>query len=246
MTVPSAPRGRFNIPRLAGAVEWESLGLLREIVALRVGYYGVFLIPILAYAVLEWNRIAPFLIKDMPPVELPKILFFIFLGSMFLALGHLLNEVLCPKLIKLHGTLHRYQSTLAEYVANQDAIFRAAQTAEQLIILHEIRMKLPSEQGSPELEELTRRTAAATARAIAQSWQLPDSSLPLLTGHQKEWDAANTRLPVVRWAIATLYGLAAAVAAGLAVVQLGRVLCATFGSQIASHDPIGRLFNLCH
>ncbi len=246
MTSSLAPRGRFNIPRLAGTVEWESLGVLREIVALRVGYYGVFLIPILAYAVLEWNRISPYVIKDLPPVELPKILFFMFLGSMFLAVGHLLNEVLCPKLIKLHGTLHRYQSSLAEYVDNQDAIFRATHTASALRFNEEIMMRLSPGHQSPELEDLVRRAAAALARVAVRNQELPDSNVPLLTEHQKEWDAANKRLPIVRWTIAILYSLAAIVAAGLAVVQLGRVLCATFGRQVAGDDSVGCLLNFCY
>jgi hypothetical protein len=231
-------RGRFNLPALAGALEWESLALLRSVSILRIGYLGVVVVPTLAYAIVEWNKLLP-----NHQIELPLALFLTFLGSTFLATGHLLNETLCPKLIKLHGTHHRYRMFLSEFISCEDTIFRAAETSEKLLVMEQLLAKLRDLGASPDQIGLV---AEATAAKILELLQVPQPDEPTITDHAEIWGTANNSRPVVRWIIAIFYGAAALIAGWLALRQLGRVLCAAFPSQLTGDRTISCLFDfLC-
>lgn len=84
-------------------LKWEKLSEIRKIGILQLGYVGAVGVPI--YANLISNI-------DIVVIKLPWNLALLFLGSIILSIGHLLNEVYCPSVIKQYKNSTEYRSSI--------------------------------------------------------------------------------------------------------------------------------------
>jgi hypothetical protein len=195
-------------------IEWESVSPLRSIVVLRVGYLGAAAVPVIAYGIVLWNDWHPY----RKPIHLPFNLFLTFLASTLLSVGHLLNEIFVPKLIKTYGTLHYYRRVLAEFVTNQKTITQADLESMQLQFSSDLEAKLPGHPLSA-LDEI----AAGMAGTLSKYMTMPSKDHKPLTECDKDWKAANECRPWMKLFIVVCYISAGGIAAYLALVQLCRV-----------------------
>lgn len=219
--------GRLAIPKASTAFEWDSLGFLRAIGLLRVGYVGTVAIPIYAYCVQSWNAWA-----DLHPpalkLVLPMSLFAAFVGSVLLSVAQLLNEVFCPKVVKVYGTYRGFHSYVAEYVANERVIGGAAWEVEKTEIDEAARRHLPQADDSVR-STLSAVVATHVATVIAtQTTPLPGDQA--LVTHRTQWEIANTAFAPVRYTIGICYVTAALIAAGLIVWQIPRMFSLVVGA----------------
>ena len=101
---------KFKVDRQFGPFTWAGLSALRTLSFLKIGYVGAIGIPIAAYMLRNAQSVGM-------DVRLPVTLFWMYLGSMLLALGHLLNEIACPYLLKKFPVLHEFRAQLAQSFA---------------------------------------------------------------------------------------------------------------------------------
>lgn len=204
----------MNLPKLAGALEWESLGLLRRIATLRIGYFGTVFIALVAYGIEAWNQAFP-----AKRIALPVSMFFAFLGSALLTVGHLLNEILCPKVIKVHTSLREYQASVAAHVDHEDAIVGAGKASDRLRLANDMSGRLPANIPDA-LRDRVAQAADALAQAFSDIAQLPSPNEPLVTNYRQVWEDANQALRGVRYVIGGCYIAAAVIGVGLLLQQV--------------------------
>lgn len=214
-------KGIYVQPRLPGFLTWEALGAAREVSILRIGYFGSVVVPALAYGIEIWNRAHPAL-----RVALPDDFFITYLGTILLGMGHLLNELCVPRLVKMHGTLQGYEHALAEIAANRNVIFKAGQASAHFIALEKLRSAFSGEVDPAIIE----RVAEVIGERVAEI----DPSLVgpkpehVITAYAADWEEANQRYVALRILIVFLYVMAAGIVGWLAVSELISVWHARF------------------
>ncbi|MNJ33267.1 hypothetical protein D3C77_279480 [compost metagenome] len=215
-----------NAPQSFGAVlrnpaslwTWESFGALRNVSALKIGYLGALAVPVFSYWVNYVNSFFP-----ESKIELSLSLFLTFLGSVLLSLADLLNEIACPKIIKTHKNSSAYRKELAELVTDDEKIFNAGRIAEILRVVNYLRELYPDAE-----ESALKKIAESIARRALEDLVTPTDNDVVVTGYLKNWDTANTSMPLIRGIILLLYGLVSLIVFWLAVTELRDVFNATF------------------
>lgn len=213
---PALPVGRFSLPSLAGGLEWESLGLLRAIAMLRVGYLGVVIVPLLAYAINTWNT--PLSVDSPFRLTLPFSMLLTFVGSAVLSTGHLLNEIFCARLVKIYGTLQNYQASIGKFVEHENMIFLAGQSAER-----NLGLVLSQEQVGTLPEETRKAFAAALSDFLVQQDQCIERDSKPITEYRAEWKTASASLKPLRYIVAACYISAAVIGAILVGIQVAKL-----------------------
>lgn len=216
---------RFKIDRQFGPFTWAGLSSLRTVSFLRIGYIGAIAIPIAAFAL----RKAQLLGLEL---HMPLTLFWMYLGSTLLALGHLLNEVACPYLIKKFPVLHEFRAQTAESFTLQAFIRRARQTDLSESVLDTLRHdgKIPVQDQHALAEEIAASLMSAAPRDETLSHkEAGQASAEWLPDPEALWTNANESLYVLRMGIVALYGTSALIVGYFSVRQFWIVLMATFG-----------------
>lgn len=203
---------------MAGLFRWESLALLRNVSILRIGYAGVIVVPAISYGIVIWNGAYP-----EATVTLPLPLLVAFVASCFLAVGHLLNEVFTPKLIKIYGSLQRYEQVLAEIVKNRDVIYRASEATTRLVTTKRLRETF-GDAPAEVLDDLSR----AIAGEVSVLQRTPEKGEATLATYEDDWNAANIKALPLRITILVCYVAASVLTAWLTYLQLGRVISAAY------------------
>jgi len=204
--------GSSTIPPEASFWHWESLSFLRAIGLLRLGYFGSVTIPIYAYFVQAWNSWAAAMQPPGVPLTLPGSLGLAFLGSVLLSAAQLLNEIFCPKIIKIYGTLRGYQGYLREHVTNDQAIAEA-EFATKVRKLERKTLDRYPELADEDRKRLANEWAAVLLeRDVARATEGDEASV---MAYRRIWIRMNTAFWFARWTVVVCYLCAAAIAAVL-------------------------------
>jgi hypothetical protein len=208
----------FKIDPHYGPFTWAGLSALRTVSFLKIGYLGAIGIPIAAYIL----RSAQFFGIS---AYLPLTLFWMYIGSIALALGHLLNEIACPPLIKQFQTLHAFRAHLADSFAYQTTIHQAVKNNLKESIQNELwrDSKIPS-QDHKTLSEIVADVLTEVETVTNPGQENKEEIAP-----EKEWVTSNECRLLLRFSIVALYAVSALIIGILSVRQAGIVMLATFG-----------------
>lgn len=182
---------------------WQGLSNFRNASVLKIGYLGAVVTPVYSAFVL---RIESLLDVD---IGLPWVLIALFAGSFFLTIGHLLNELVCPILIKEFQSLDSYRLNLSNYVAQQSTIDEQVRRFQRLVSKDEFYKTFPE---APEgAAEIFSDAVAIVLNNETQREQYAKIAGEL-TGFEIIWNGENTSLMAVRATISALYAIAALIA----------------------------------
>jgi len=198
---------------------WQNLSALRTTPILSIGYAGAFLVPICAYFLIS--------IPAFATTALPLSLFFLFIGSITLAFAHLLNEIMCPVLVKQHGTVDLYRLHLSAFLSQKSIIEQEVTKiknnfAEQNLLETFSTMSIPSDISKKIAEVIGEKTQMLSDKSFYQDYGRE------LKNYKSIWQTQDQSCPGIRRLIAALYLIACLITLGLAVRQIMIVFIATF------------------
>lgn len=218
---------RFKIDRQFGPITWAGLSSLRTVSFLKIGYIGAIGIPLAAFVLRQTQLLGV-------DVQIPLTLFWMYLGSMLLALGHLFNEIACPYAIKKFQALHEFRTQTAESFAVQALI----RHARQINLTDSVRTtlgrdgRMPVEDQEALAEEIARTVFDMGGGDEEPPEQTKGVAATAVVSPDPEtlWTQANESLYALRCVIVALYGTSALIVGFFSVRQFWIVLMATFGS----------------
>ncbi len=198
---------------------WSNLSSLRTAGALKIGYIGLAIIPAVSFFIISINDY----LGEASNIKLPWTLFLAFMGSIFLAIGHFLNEVLCPQLIKNHPSQELHRSSISKYIKDQTTILEEIMNRERRAIELELTEKFPliSAQAANDI-------SSAVSEKLKHISEDSDQNRLSFIDHDKVWDKENTSLLSARFFISALYLLSLVILATLIFSQSVTVFRAAF------------------
>jgi hypothetical protein len=208
---------QFILDRQFGPFSWAGLSSLRTVSILKIGYIGFVGIPVAAYIL---NLIQK---KYGVEIHLPITLFWLYFGSTLLALGHLLNEVGCPQIIKRFSTLSEYRSHLAESFSNQHVICEAIKSSLREDIEEKLRIDQFRLDELLDSEEEKKALSEIIADVVQKSDGHKDSGLQNHIRPETEWEDENKKFFLLRLSIVLLYGVSALVVTCFSIRQFAIV-----------------------
>jgi len=194
---------------------WSNLSSLRTTSILQIGYIGMATIPTISFGITILNEIFP----DGEKLSLPWTLLLAFFGSLFLALGHFLNEILCPQLIKKNPTPEFYRSSISEHIKDQSRMLANEMRKEKRSLDHELHDKFPA-LSLQAVDEITLTISKKLKEIDEDSSEAPSA----FRDYESHWDKEDKSLPLGRRLIATFYAISSAILAILIVTYSFRVL----------------------
>lgn len=213
-------------PKPEGIPSWEWLSSFRSTAILKVGYLGSIVTPLVASFIVSYNSgiewlnslLLKFGAPALSPIELPLNLILLFSGSLSLALGHILNELACPYVIKKYGSLEEYRSSVASYIHDQSTIYSAALESNKAHFKKEIMDKL---SGDDEISAiLSSKMAEVCSEENEQHKAQEAVADETLENYDAYWKRLSNSFIVMRYTILSLYVIAAIISLTLVGRQI--------------------------
>lgn len=215
----------LELPKPAKFLGWEWLSKFRTLGVLRVGYAGVAFVPFFALLINTSNdaiyQALVSLAPDSVPIGsvefvLPMSLAWLFVGSLALAFGHLLNELACPPLIKMYGSVEAYRKSIAKHIKDQ-AVIDAAIAVQDRDFLKDLCERLDEDAA-----EIIRRATDEVVSSVKAPSEVAEA-VETVRHFKAHWSKQDLSMRPLRVVIGTFYLAAAGILLYLLMRQLNSV-----------------------
>ena len=155
-------------------------------------------------------------------VKLPISLFFLLFGSVFLSIGHFLNQFFCPFIIKNSGSLSGYR----KYIASTLTDFEVLAKENERRVREEVSKTL--KKGSNLSDITVEQHEIAVSQIINSINAKKEVSDDFMSNYKNVWKEQNENNKWLRYFIVFCYGIAGIISLLLLLRQLCIVFESTF------------------
>ena len=222
---------------------WSAINRLREIKVLNIGYFGAIAIPIFAQGVNYWNSATEYReAHGFSEVTISWPLFFLYVGSIFLAVATLLAEVCCPRSIKSYRDKREYARAILDESSTDAEISKLAKQSLTRLGEDKFSSKLDKSYSKKNVSELATRIAEAI-HTDGNYLHSDSSELRALANYKSRWLVANECRTWLRVITLSFYLSSMAILIILAVVSGCHVIDSLDGYACSGASDFLRKFS---